>query len=148
MIKEYYKSKVGNQNVSKNFKYKEFACKDGTDKFLLDYDMIPVIQKFRDFVEYPVRINSAYRTESYNKKVGGSYKSNHLKGQAFDIPFIYEYKNLSHSIYNMGAFFNTLKVKGIIKYSWRLSYRPKSLYISCNKYRKKSYTWKTPRYKI
>lgn len=148
MKKIFYKSKCGEDYVSEHFKYKEFACHDGTDKFLLDKDMIPIIQKFREFVEYPVRINSAYRTENYNKKIGGSYKSNHLKGQAFDIPFVHEYKNLNNSIYNMGAFFKTLKVKGIIKYSWRLSYRPKELYISYNRLRKKSCTWQTTKYKI
>lgn len=117
MQRKYYKSKVGNENVSDNFKYKEFACKDGSDMFYLDKDMIPVIQKFRELVEYPVVINSAYRTESYNKKVGGSSGSYHLKGQAFDIPFNKNYKRYN-TIMLMGAYFNTMKVKGIIKYSW------------------------------
>ena len=118
MVREFYKSKVGNKNISENFKYKEFACKDGTDKFLIDTDLIPIIQKFREFVERPVSINSAYRTESYNKKIGGAIGSNHIKGKALDIPFLYDYKNLNNSIINMGAFFNTLKLKGIIKYGW------------------------------
>lgn len=122
MIRTYYRSKIGNKNVSENFKFKEFACKDGSDMFMLDADMIPIIQKFREYVTVAVPINSAYRTESYNKQIGGAEHSLHLKGQAFDIPYRSTYKNLKNSIYNMGAFFNTLKVKGIIKYEWRISH--------------------------
>lgn len=118
MQKTFYKSKVRNEKISKNFMYKEFACKDGSDMFLLDTDMIPVIQKFRDFVEVAVPIDSAYRTKYWNKKVGGTDKSYHLEGKAFDIPFRNTYQNIDHSIYKMGDFFNTLKVKGIIRYSW------------------------------
>lgn len=117
MQRKYYKTKVGNENVSANFKYKEFACKDGTDEFLLDKDMIPVIQKFREEVDHPVPIASAYRTPSYNKKIGGRSGSYHLKGQAFDIHFNKNFKKYN-SIMLMGAYFNTMKVKGIIKYSW------------------------------
>ena len=118
MIKEFYKSKDGNKKLSENFKVKEFACKDGTQKILIDMDLIPIIQKFREFVNKPVPINSAYRTESYNKQVGGSSGSYHVKGQALDIPFRTDYENIDKSIYKMGDFFNTLKLKGIIKYYW------------------------------
>ena len=78
MIKEFYKSKDGNKKLSENFKVKEFACKDGTQKILIDMELIPIIQKFREFVKKPVPINSAYRTESYNKQVGGSSGSYHV----------------------------------------------------------------------
>lgn len=103
-------------NVSEHFKAKEFACKDGASSLLLDYDILPLLERFREYVEAPVSINSAYRTSSYNKKVGGASKSYHLYGRAFDIPFKSSYKNLT-SVDKMCAFFNTLGVKGIIKYS-------------------------------
>lgn len=81
MQKVFYKSKCGEEYISKHFQYKEFACHDGTDKFLLDYDMIPVIEKYREYEERSQRINSAYRTESYNarpdvrwKKIKFSFK--------------------------------------------------------------------------
>ena len=117
MIKEFSKSKDGNLYISKNFKVNEFACKDGTDYILIDLDMIPVLQRFRQYVETSVSINSAYRTDSYNKKVGGASNSYHKKGKAFDIPFLSSYKYIN-SIDKMCDFFNTLGVHGIIKYSW------------------------------
>lgn len=102
--------------VSEHFKASEFACKDGTANLLLDKDIIPILERFREYVEAPVTINSAYRTKSYNSKVGGASNSYHLYGRAFDIPFKSTYKNFT-SVDMMCKFFNTLGLKGIIKYS-------------------------------
>lgn len=102
-------------NVSTNFKASEFGCKDGTNSLLLDKDILSILERFREYVEVPVIINSAYRTKSYNQKVGGASNSYHLYGRAFDIPFKSTYKNLT-SIDKMCKFFNTLGLKGIIKY--------------------------------
>ena len=44
-----------------------------------------VLQDIRDHFKKAVNINSAYRTEAYNKKVGGASKSQHLYGKAADI---------------------------------------------------------------
>ena len=33
----------------------------------------------------PIHINSGYRTEAHNEKVGGTSKSSHLKGLAADV---------------------------------------------------------------
>lgn len=115
-IKSYSKSKDGNKKLSDNFVVREFACKDGSDTILIDHDLIPLIQRFREYVEASVWFNSAYRTASYNKKVGGASKSYHVRGQALDIPFSKDYKYLI-SRDKMCAFFNSLGVKGIIRYS-------------------------------
>lgn len=114
-VKTYSKSKDGNIKLSENFCVKEFACKDGSDTIKIDLDLIPLIQRFRNYVETGVYFNSAYRTPSYNKKVGGATNSYHVKGQALDIPFLNSYKYLT-SREKMCAFFNTLGVKGIIIY--------------------------------
>lgn len=114
-VKTYSKSKNGNLKLSENFCVKEFACKDGSDTLKIDLDLIPLIQRFRNYVETGVYFNSAYRTPSYNKKVGGATNSYHVKGQALDIPFLNSYKYLT-SREKMCAFFNTLGVKGIITY--------------------------------
>lgn len=114
-VKTYSKSKDGNLKLSENFCVKEFACKDGSDTIKIDLDLIPLIQRFRNYVETGVYFNSAYRTPSYNKKVGGATNSYHVKGQALDIPFLNNYKYLT-SREKMCAFFNTLGVKGIIIY--------------------------------
>ena len=108
-VVEFSRTKDGNKNLSKNFKVSEFACHDGSDKILIDVDMIPILQTIRD-VGGRVTINSAYRTPSHNKKVGGASKSFHLQGRAFDIVS----EKLSTS--EVCELANTLGVKGIIKY--------------------------------
>lgn len=74
-----------NVNLAKNFKVREFACKDGSDRVLIDTMLVEKLQKLRDLVGKPIIINSAYRTASHNKKVGGSPTSQHLYGRAADI---------------------------------------------------------------
>lgn len=108
-VVEFSKANDGETRLSENFKVKEFACKDGTDKILIDLDMIPILQKIRD-VGGVVTINSAYRTPSHNKAVGGASNSYHLYGRAFDIV---SEKLSTTDICNLA---NTLGVKGIIKY--------------------------------
>lgn len=86
MVNTYYLSKDGESNISKNFKIKEFKCKDGSDIILLDSGfVISKLQYLRDLFDKPITINSAYRTSSYNSKIGGAKNSYHVKGQAFDI---------------------------------------------------------------
>ena len=68
-----------------NFRAYEFACRDGSDRILVDSNLVMALQKIRDHFGKPVSINSAYRTKEYNKKVGGATNSYHTKGQAADI---------------------------------------------------------------
>jgi len=75
----------GNTYLSKNFKVREFRCKDGSDTILIDTNLVDALQAIRDHFGKAVNINSAYRTASYNKKVGGSSGSQHLYGTAADI---------------------------------------------------------------
>lgn len=84
-VKTYYVSKVGDVKISKNFRVKEFQCKDGTDKVLIDDDLVYKLQLIRDHFDKPLIITSGYRTPSYNAKVGGSPTSKHVKGMACDI---------------------------------------------------------------
>lgn len=68
-VKEYYKSQDGDKNLSEHFKVREFACNDGTDKILIENDLIPILERFRQYVENSVTINSGYRTPTYNKAI-------------------------------------------------------------------------------
>ena len=68
----------------KNFSPKEIACK-GDGSIIIDYDAMDKLQAFRTLARTPVIINSAYRSPSYNKRVGGAPRSQHLQGKAFDI---------------------------------------------------------------
>ena len=79
------KSKEGNVNVSPNFKVREFACKDGSDVVFICPRLVEILQKIRTHFDRAVTINSAYRTPTYNKKVGGATYSQHQYGTAADI---------------------------------------------------------------
>lgn len=81
----YSKKEEGEKNLTKNFKVREFACKDGSDTVLIHSGLPSLLQKIRDHFGKPVIINSAYRTKTHNAKVGGSPNSQHLLGYAADI---------------------------------------------------------------
>ena len=84
-VNVYSKSKDGNKNLSKNFKVKEFACKDGSDPVFISPELVEVLQNIRDHFGKAITINSAYRTPSHNKKEGGATNSQHLYGTGADI---------------------------------------------------------------
>ena len=70
----------------KYFKHEEF---DSPDKPGSGLNMHEVILYMLDAVrkQYgkPIKINSGYRTEARNKKIGGVLNSSHLRGLAVDI---------------------------------------------------------------
>lgn len=84
-IKAYSKAKDGNKKLSTNFKVREFACTDGSDPIFIDSDLVAILQKIRTHFGKAVTINSAYRTPTKNKAVGGTTYSQHLYGRAADI---------------------------------------------------------------
>ncbi len=84
-VKQYSLSRDGNKNLTKNFKVREFRCKDGADKILICQETVNILQAIRDYFGQPITINSAYRTPTHNKKVGGASSSQHVKGTACDI---------------------------------------------------------------
>lgn len=112
IVKEYSLARDGEMQIAKNFKVKEFRCKDGSDKILIDTDfVVNKLQKIRDHFGAPITINSAYRTESYNKKVGGAKSSYHVKGQAFDIVV------KGHTPLEVAQFAQSIGITGIIQYN-------------------------------
>lgn len=84
-VKTYSKAKNGNSKLSENFRVYEFACKDGSDKVLIDNRLVSLLQQIRNWSGKAVTITSGYRTEKHNSDVGGSKSSYHKKGQAADI---------------------------------------------------------------
>lgn len=112
MVKQYSISRDGEMQIAKNFRVKEFRCKDGSDKILIDTDfVVNKLQKIRDHFGAPITINSAYRTESHNKKVGGAKSSYHMKGQAFDIVV------KGHTPLEIARFAESIGITGIIQYN-------------------------------
>lgn len=77
------------EQLTKNFHRKEFDCKDGTkvpEKYKNNLIKLTTnLQVLRDDLGAPMVINSGYRTEPYNKKVGGAPASQHLLATAGDI---------------------------------------------------------------
>lgn len=85
VVHAYSKGKDGATKLSENFKVSEFACKDGSDVIFVAPELVEVLQKIRSHFGKAVVINSAYRTPTYNNKVGGATYSQHLYGTAADI---------------------------------------------------------------
>ena len=84
-VKVYSKANDGAKALSANFKVREFACTDGTDTVFVSPELVVILQKIREHFGKPVTINSGYRTETHNKKVGGAAYSQHKYGTAADI---------------------------------------------------------------
>ena len=76
--------------MTKNFNINEFKCKCGKcDVDELVYSNIVKVannlQILRDYLNTPIRINSAYRCVLHNRRIGGSKYSQHILGKAVDI---------------------------------------------------------------
>lgn len=84
-VKAYSRAKDGLKKLSANFKVNEFACQDGSDTIFISPELVTVLQKIRTHFGKAVTINSAFRTTTHNKKVGGATYSQHLYGTAADI---------------------------------------------------------------
>lgn len=111
-VQQFSKSRDGKIQLSENFKVKEFACKDNSDKILIDVTFVKThLQDIRTHFGKPVIINSAYRTESYNRYVGGAKNSYHMKGRAFDISI----KGVSPQ--EIAKYAASIGVPGVIQYN-------------------------------
>lgn len=75
--------------LTKNFSKKEFDSKDVSempqDVFVNIQKLANQLQVLRDYLGKQISINSAYRSPSHNKSVGGAKNSQHLYGKASDI---------------------------------------------------------------
>ena len=69
---------------TKNFKVSEFACKHCGENNI-DQRVLNMAQAIRDELGVPVRVNSGYRCETHNLRVGGVKGSYHTKGTAADL---------------------------------------------------------------
>jgi uncharacterized protein YcbK (DUF882 family) len=78
--------KVGRSyKVSRNFTLGELASKDGANIVLLHPALIIALQTIRDHVGKPIRVNSAFRSPTHNRAIGGASNSLHTLGLAADI---------------------------------------------------------------
>ena len=75
--------------VTANFSKQEFDCSDGTEMPLQVFnnviELAENLEVLRAHFNAPITINSAWRTATYNRKVGGAVNSQHLSGKASDV---------------------------------------------------------------
>tara|TARA_R110001592_G_scaffold17589_2_gene73937 strand:+ start:286 stop:675 length:390 start_codon:yes stop_codon:yes gene_type:complete len=78
--------------MTKNFTKEEFDCNCncGVCEMPINvyHNVVKVanqLQVLRDELKKPIHINSGYRSEEYNKKIGGVKHSQHIMGRAADI---------------------------------------------------------------
>lgn len=85
-VKEYSLSADGEKQIARNFKAKEFASPDGSDKILIDDELLAACQKLRDRFGVPVNIISAYHSPEYAATVPSEGPDpQHTTGKAADI---------------------------------------------------------------
>ena len=74
---------------SKNFTWAEFASKDGAEMPAAVKQNIKKLAQnlevIRSYFNLPIKINSGWRSEAHNRKIGGVKNSTHVKGKAADI---------------------------------------------------------------
>lgn len=73
--------------LTKHFSSEEYTVNQ-TEKCSINNEAIEhanLLEEMRVYWGKPIRVNSWYRTASYNKKCGGVSTSNHLRGTATDV---------------------------------------------------------------
>ena len=94
------------KKISENISYKE-AVRSETAKSLgisnkpkkehienMELIAEKIFQPLREWVDHPIRINSFYRSEELNSRIGGAISSAHKEGLAIDITSLGEKTNL------------------------------------------------------
>lgn len=95
-IKKNVEKDLNDISLSRDFKLSEFECKDDRT-VIVDKELIFKLQMLRDRLGIPLKVISGYRTVQWNKKIKGSYNSEHLHGRAADISI----KNIMLDIYTI-----------------------------------------------
>ncbi len=95
--------------LSRNFTLNEFKCPCcEADVEDVSMKLVSKLQLLRDKFKMPINITSGYRCERHNKAVGGSKRSQHLKGRAVDIDVshysAHDLHRLIRLIYASGSF--------------------------------------------
>lgn len=79
------------KQLTANFNLAEFSCNDEKHTPVPEeyhanaQELANNLQVLRDYLDSALHINSAYRTEAYNKKVGGAPMSQHKVCKAADV---------------------------------------------------------------
>ena len=84
--KNFTLAELTKSNTAKRFGISNMPDKIGIHKLRLL--ATELLQPIRDRLSAPLRITSGYRSESHNKAIGGSNKSQHTKCEAVDLQFV------------------------------------------------------------
>ena len=68
-----------------HFKEEEFIMGDENVFHKMNDELLILLDQLRERVEEPLHITSSFRSEEYNKSIGGATRSMHLKGNAVDL---------------------------------------------------------------
>lgn len=107
---------------SLHINWDDLKCKDGSPypiEFIKDGRVIELVVMFERIRHYfgskPININSAFRTISYNKSVGGATNSQHIHGKALDLqpPSGVSVKSFYLELFNNASW---LGIRGLGKY--------------------------------
>lgn len=76
--------------VTEHLSYEEVACHDGTPyppewRFIRLIPLADAFEYIRRVFGSPIIVDSAYRTEEYNRRIGGARNSQHVQGRALDL---------------------------------------------------------------
>lgn len=71
-------------DLTKDFSKEEFEC-PCCGEAQINEVLLAALQDLRDSVGRPIRVNSGYRCQAYNRRIGGSPGSQHMTGRAADI---------------------------------------------------------------
>ena len=82
-----------------------------------------VFEPLREWVGYPIKVNSMFRSEELNTALRGSHNSSHLKGQAVDITSLGEKTNLE-------MFYYIVENLDFDQLIWEYGEQPKWLHVS------------------
>ena len=85
MIKQFSLKNDSEKKLTEHFQVKEFKCNDGSDKILIDLDLVEILETIRQYFNKAITVISGYRTEAYNRKVSNAQNSQHCLGTAADI---------------------------------------------------------------
>ena len=75
--------------LTDNFSLREFRCRDGSDvpEEYMDHvqELAENLQVLREHIQRPIIVISGYRSPTYNKKIKGARRSQHMLAKAADI---------------------------------------------------------------
>lgn len=100
-----------NDDLTKVEEQTQKVAKKGDLLSSIDDKLVNYLQRARNHFGVPVVITSAYRTESYNKTVGGAKNSYHVKGQAAD-----HHTKGKVDLFELARFYESIGCLGIIVY--------------------------------